>query len=128
MAYIGTQKVLDEKDIENGLISLTVKSEEVDELDTETEEMVLNKETYDRVKTKEPMDDATKLRDLMTQPVVEDLVLVLVKHNIRINDLEYIQQCIQQTLMQASLKKARKFYGNNEVKRTVHQYIEELYK
>ena len=126
--YIGNQQIITEEPLVNDLIKVTVKTEEIDQLETETEEIVMNKETLELVKTEEPESDATKVRNLRCEKTIEEMAIVLLRHNTLLSDVEHIFQNLQKTILQARFKKERKLYGNNEHKRAIGQFADELYK
>lgn len=125
--YIGKQEITKEESLDNGLVKVTLKSDELDKLETETEEVIYREDILKKLKTKEPNEDETELRFDRCEPVIEQLLLVLLNNNVRLHDLTHIFTSVEGSIKQAQLKHERKHYGNNEYKRTIQQFSKEMY-
>lgn len=126
MPYIGTQKIIKEEAINDDMIKLTLEALAIDQLEGKTEEVVLNKDDFEKIKTKEEEEDATKIRTQRTEIVINEILLSLMRHNIILEDFDFIVKTIIGSIEQAQLAKERKLYGNNDLKRTILQFSEEL--
>ena len=129
--YIGKQKILGEKK-KDDWIQVTLEPDPLDEMDGD-EVILYNKEVLETLKTEAPNEDLTGLRNLRCVAPIAEILQVLLKYNVNLSfsdqdpsDLNHIFQSAANTLTRAKLKKEREFYGNNEFKRTVHQFKDEL--
>jgi len=123
--YIGKQQIIGEKLLDGGFVEVTLKALELDDIG-ETETVVYNEADLENLKSEEPENDLTKLREIRVEPIVQDLLLCLFKHNMQLIDLEYITQTLVTSLNSAQDKHERNLYGNHAMKRNIHQFKDSL--
>lgn len=123
--YIGQQQIISEKPLENGLVEVTLKALEIDQIG-EIEIAVYNEGDLEKLKTEESNDDLTKLRDIRVEPIVQDIMLTFYKHNLQIEDLQHVSLLLNNSLMIAQQVHERTLYNNHELKRSVYQFRDSL--
>jgi hypothetical protein len=120
--YLGQQKIV--KTVKDGdNVKITLEALEIDNLASDTEEISMLETTFDKIKTDEPNIDATQLRFDRCTEVIEELVMSLIKHNVRHDDMNHIFQSVADTIRVHKEQLENEFYGNHQTKRTINQYI-----
>ena len=136
--FIGTQKILQERDLSDGFVAVTLEStkERVNKSNPpeyktaegllESEEVVYNKSDLEKIKTLFYNNDATSIRDLRCEQVVSEILLSLFTHCVKNSDLEYIFQCVTSSLGRADTRRTRKIMGVHEQNANTYDLKEEL--
>jgi hypothetical protein len=137
-SYIGTQKILQEVNLGDGFIVVTLEptQERVAKSNPpeyvkaeglgEKEEVVYNEADLKKIKTLFPNSDATSIRDLRCERVVSEILLSLFTHCVRNSDLEYVFQSVTSSLGRADTRRMRKITRLHEQNASVYDLRDEL--
>lgn len=138
--YIGRQKILQEKSLENDLVEVTLEPtnqrvagtkevlyEPADSLG-DSEVIIYHKSVLEKVKTEEENSDETTLRQLRCKEATAAVLLSLMNYCVKSDDLEYIFQSVLQTIGRASINRMRSLTGIHESNSTIQDLKEDLMK
>lgn len=136
--YIGNQKILQEKDLGENIVEVELVStqervpsggEAVFETCPglgESEIVCYNKADLERIKTPEPDNDATGLRQMECGGAVASIVLALMNHCVKITNMDFVWTSALETIQRSNAINSRKFLGKHEGNRTIHDLKDEL--
>ncbi len=123
MSYLGKIKIINETNLKDDLVQVHLQGDS-------KEVAIYNKVILEGVKTEESNNDETHLRTIRCVNPINDIVLALIKYNIRVNDFNYIYQSVLATIEQARQRHEAKLYSDDPLvdERTIHHYKDELIK
>lgn len=120
--FIGTKEILKETVLDENLVQIEFLTE-----NDETETTIYHKDVLSEVKTDEPNKDETSLRFKRSALPINDIVLVLLKYNVRGDDINHIFQSVGQSIdLARESYETKELYGDKTHERTLHHYSKEL--
>lgn len=122
--FIGKKEIILETNLEDDFVQVHLKGDN----DSDKEIAIYNKVILEGVKTDEPNADESHLRTVRCVNPINDIVLTLLKYNIRVSDFNYIYQSVLGTIENARNCHEAKLYSDDAVAdvRTIHHYKSEL--
>ena len=127
--YIGKQKILQEEKIGDGLVKVTLETirynNEISAGLGDTEEIVYPEEALKAIKTKKA-GDLNEVRSKSCIPVVAQIIDVLLKNSVKMEDINHIFQGALGSIEHAKQTKMRKVLGVEECNQTLYQLKDEL--
>ena len=132
MTYIGRQKILQEKDLGDNFVQVTLEAtlERVPVLGEpvyetapglgKKETVIYNKSVLEKVKTDEENGDESSLRGIRCSDATAAVLLALMNHCVKTDDLEYVFQSVLQTIGRASQNKTRSLTKIHENNNTIY--------
>jgi hypothetical protein len=83
--FIGSEKITSQKDIEGELVEVTLSNED----NSKTRTITITKKLFPYVVT-ESVSDLTKLREASTEPIMKEILKVLLEYSPKVGEIKYI--------------------------------------
>ncbi len=117
--YIAHEKITSSEERADGLMSVTLESGEGDQVITRT--ITLTQKLFPYLVT-ETISDLTALRAASSEPIVRDILKILLDYSPKINDLKYIMEQVMQSFNTSMSIADDKKWGIEYEERRIHDY------